>query len=150
VLERIPAGTFYDFGKQVFPGMLEAGAEFYGMRQDAYWCDIGTPGEYRRVHRDALEGRVQLTPPQGARIAGGVLIGAGTRVSPSASIAAPSCIGSACQIDDDASIASSILWQRVSVGARAHIEGAVIASEAAVAPGASIRGGEYGKAARIE
>ena len=75
VLEHIPANTFYDFGKQVFPHLLRSQERFFGMVQDAYWCDVGTPSEYRRVHRDALEGRVTLAPSAGATMHDGILIG---------------------------------------------------------------------------
>ncbi|HXW51502.1 MAG TPA: NDP-sugar synthase [Candidatus Acidoferrales bacterium] len=149
LLERIPQKTFYDFGKQVFPGLLAAGAAFYGMRQQAYWCDIGTPGEYRRVHRDALAGRVALQPPDGARISDGVLLGARAVVAPSAKLVAPVCLGGACEIADGAIVSDSILWRSVRVGARAKVAGAVIADEAVVDPEASVAGGEFGRGAHL-
>ena len=80
LLKRIPEGAFYDFGKQVFPGLLEAGARFYGVRQAGYWCDIGTPREYRRAHFDALSGLVRLRPRGGATVRDGLLIGPGAHV----------------------------------------------------------------------
>ena len=44
IFAQIPAETFYDFGKQVFPDLQSAGAAFYGYHaRGAYWSDIGTP-----------------------------------------------------------------------------------------------------------
>jgi NDP-sugar pyrophosphorylase family protein len=149
LLQRIPEKTFYDFGKQVFPEMLADGGAFYGMRQHAYWCDIGTPGEYRRVHRDALLGRVKLTPPRGARVADGVLIGSKAQISPKARIESPSSIGRGSVVEDGAQINSSILWDGVRVGQDARIENAVLGSGVIVEQGSLIRGGEFGKGMRI-
>lgn len=149
VLERIPANTFYDFGKQVFPAMLDAGAAFFGMSQDAYWCDIGTPAEYRRAHADGLHGRVRLALPEGARLEHGVLLGAGARVSTNASISSPACIGARSIVEDRAHIADSILWHDVRVGRGAAVRGAVLGSGSIVAEAGVIEGGEYGKGARL-
>lgn len=149
VLERIPVNTFYDFGKQVFPAMLQAGAAFFGMSQDAYWCDIGTPAEYRRAHADALQGRVRLTLPPGATLHHGVLRGAGACVSPGATISAPACIGARSVVEDGAHIADSILWQDVRIGRGAVVRGAVLGSGAVVADAGVVEGGEYGKGAQL-
>src|SRR5262249_17301278 len=57
ILEHVPAGEFYDFGKQVFPSLQAASAPFYGYdARGAYWADIGTPGEYRRASYDVVNG----------------------------------------------------------------------------------------------
>lgn len=149
LLQRIPEKTFYDFGKQVFPEMLADGGAFYGMRQQAYWCDIGTPSEYRRVHCDALLGNVELTPPRGAKIVDGVFIGSNAQISTKARIKSPSSIGAGSIVEDGAQITSSILWDGVRVGQGARIEDAVLGSGVVVESGSLIRGGEFGKGARI-
>jgi NDP-sugar pyrophosphorylase family protein len=149
LLQRIPERTFYDFGKQVFPGLLEAKASFFGMRQSAYWCDIGTPGEYRRVHRDALRRHVKLTFPQGAELRDGVLVGARARIDRRARVLGPTCIGAGCRIAADARVESSILWENVRVEARADVVDAILGDDVIVESGAAVRGGEYGKASRL-
>jgi NDP-sugar pyrophosphorylase family protein len=149
VLERIPAATFYDFGKQVFPEMLGSEAQFFGVRQRAYWCDIGTPGEYRRAHFDALSGRVKLTPGPGAAIRDGVLLGAGAIVDKSARIEAPVCIGADCRIDVGAVVESSILWRGVRIGPGARVSNAILADDVVVEAGSVIEGGEYGRGEHI-
>src|SRR6185437_5387809 len=41
IFSNIPAGEFYDFGKQVFSALEEAGEAFYGYSApNAYWVDI--------------------------------------------------------------------------------------------------------------
>ena len=147
LLKRIPAGVFYDFGKQVFPEMLAAGARFYAMRQSAYWCDIGTPSEYRRSHFDALLGAVQLRPRDGATVRDGVLISPGCTIDATARIVAPACIGAGTRIGPNAIVERSILWDDVIVEADAVVRDAVLGEGARVSSGMKIEGGEYGKAA---
>src|SRR5450755_3384216 len=149
VLARIPAAMFYDFGKQVFPEMLASEAQFYGVRQRAYWCDIGTPAEYRRAHFDALSGRVHLTPGRGATIRDGVLVGAGAVVDESARIEAPVCIGADCRIGVGAVVESSILWRGARIGPGARVTNAILADDVIVEPGSVVEGGEYGRGERI-
>lgn len=149
LLDRIPSDTFYDFGKQVFPELLAAGGRFFGMRQDAYWCDIGTLPEYRRIHRDALRGRLRLHLGDGSTLREGVLTGSGATVDPSARLAAPVCIGAGCRIEGGAAVESSILWSGVVVGAGATIRDAVLAQDVRVEAGSCIEGGEYPRAATL-
>lgn len=149
VLARIPAATFYDFGKQVFPEMLASEARFFGMRQRAYWCDIGTPVEYRRAHFDALSGKVRLAPGRGAIARDGVLLGSGAVVDRSARVEAPVCIGADCRIGVGAVIESSILWRGVQVGPGARVTDAVLADGVVVEAGSVVEGGEYGRNERI-
>jgi len=146
VLEHIPANTFYDFGKQVFPHLLRSEERFFGMGQDAYWCDVGTPSEYRRVHRDALEGRVTLKAGEGSVIKDGVLLGRDSKVDPKATIVAPSCIGTGTVVAADAQIIGSILWQGAKIGAGARVRDAVIGAGVKIEPGALVEGGEHATA----
>ena len=149
LLQRIPPNTFYDFGKQVFPELLRDRGAFYGMAQSAYWCDMGTPAEYRRAHMEALRGRIKLKMPENAALRDSVLLGAGARLAADARIIGPACIGAGCVIEAGAQVENSIFWERVMVGARARVRDAVLANGAHVAAAAVVEGGEYGKDARI-
>lgn len=149
LLERIPRNTFYDFGKQVFPGLLSAGARFFGVRQPGYWCDIGTPAEYRRAHFDALTGRVDLRAGEGCVVHDGILVGPEASVDGSATLVAPACIGAGSRVEAKAVVERSILWPNVVVGAESTVRDAVLGSGARVAPATTVIGGEYGNAASL-
>lgn len=133
IFSHIPASTTYDFGKQVFPELQQAGAAFYGYRTDAYWCDIGTPSEYRRVSRDLLTGRFSLPD---------VAPKDGLWVSPSARIAADavvlplSVIGDEVTVEPGARVENGILWQGAVVGAGARVRDSIVGAEYAVPAGA--------------
>ena len=58
VLDAIPAGQFCDFGKDVFPKLLAAGAPLYAMKPRAYIHDIGTPERLAQAQQDFENGLV--------------------------------------------------------------------------------------------
>ena len=63
IFERIPAGTFYDFGRQVLPELVADGVPFHVHRVCGYWSDVGSLGEYSRGNADALRGAVRVAVP---------------------------------------------------------------------------------------
>ena len=149
IFDRIPANTFYDFGKQVFPELLADGLPFYGMQLDGtYWRDVGTPDEYRRATEDMLHSRVIVRGarptgvPEGTqigeevrveapvRVGEGVIIGHGVR------IAGPSVIGDRVKIGKDAVLERAIVWDGAVIGARATVRDSIVGDRYVVAEGA--------------
>ena len=139
IFDRIPAATFYDFGKGVFPALLASGAPFYGMKlSGAYWRDIGTPAEYRLATADVLAGRVHLRGartkgiPSGAHLGddlhldGDVRLGEGVSIGRRVKITGPSVIGDRVQIGDDATIEGSIVWDGATLGDRAALRNSIV------------------------
>lgn len=139
IFDHIPAGVFYDFGKNVFPALQEANAAFYGYdARGAYWCDIGTPGEYRRATRDVLSGAFRI--PGGVPVTSDVWIGAGARVAKDAVITGPSVIGDGVEVASGAHIERSIIWQGSRVGERAVLKDAIVGTNYRVEAGATLDG----------
>lgn len=60
IFDLIPRGEFYDFGRNLFPLLVEKGAPFYGWPMEGYWCDIGTVETYKKACLDAAAGLVRL------------------------------------------------------------------------------------------
>jgi NDP-sugar pyrophosphorylase family protein len=56
VLGTIPAGQFYDFGKDVFPKLLADGQPVYAMQPEAYIQDVGTPERLAKAQHDFERG----------------------------------------------------------------------------------------------
>jgi len=56
VLDVIPAGRFYDFGKDVFPKLLAEGQPVYAMKPEAYIQDVGTPERLAKAQHDFEQG----------------------------------------------------------------------------------------------
>lgn len=56
VLDAIPAGQFYDFGKDLFPKLLAEDGRLYAMKPRAYIQDVGTPERLSKAQRDFADG----------------------------------------------------------------------------------------------
>ncbi|MDB5092707.1 MAG: Nucleoside-diphosphate-sugar pyrophosphorylase [Candidatus Eremiobacteraeota bacterium] len=139
IFDRIPAETFYDFGKQVFPELLADGLPFYGMKlEGAYWRDIGTPDEYRRATADVVNGRVAIPGaratgvPMGVRVPADARIDANVRIGErvvfgsGVRIGGPTVIGDDAVLEDGAVLERSIVWNRARIGERATLRDAIV------------------------
>jgi NDP-sugar pyrophosphorylase family protein len=152
IFERIPANTFYDFGKQVFPELLRDGLPFYAMKLDgAYWRDIGTPDEYRRATEDVLYGRVTIAGARatgvpasarvdaGARIEDPVRVGEGAQIDAGARVVGPSVIGDRVRIGEGATLERAIVWNGSTIGAGAVVRDTIVGERYIVDPGATLQ-----------
>ena len=62
----VPEDAPFDFAKDLFPVLMSAGREIFGLPMEGYWCDIGTPRAYFQCNLDALDGRLRLAAAEGA------------------------------------------------------------------------------------
>jgi NDP-sugar pyrophosphorylase family protein len=137
IFDYIPAGEFYDFGKNVFPALQQAGAEFYGFdARGAQWHDIGTPAEYRAATAAVLTGKLHVP---GIAVHGDVWIGRGASVAQTARVAGPSVIGDGVTVEEGARIERSILWQGSRIGKGAVLQDTIVGMNYEVAPGAVLK-----------
>ncbi len=155
IFEHIPAEGAPDFGRDVFPFLIQEKAPFYGLPVDGYWCDIGTLGQYLMAHRDVLSGAVGIGVP-GRRIRPGVwvgegasldpsvtlrppvLIGEGARVGRDASVGPYVAVGDRCVIGEAATISGSVIWNNTHVGRCATLVDCVVGSECYLEAGSSL------------
>lgn len=155
VLDLIPSGEFYDFGKQVFPGLLEAGLPFVGYKTEEYWRDVGNLHEYRECHDDFFNGdlKMDLTVEQTgdglwigedcsihltANIEGPCVIGPRCVIGPGATIKDKSVLSNDCVIGAGATVSHSILWSRSRVEPGTHLEGCIVGFDCHVYSNAAI------------
>lgn len=103
VFELIPRNTFYLFGKQFFPQMLEQRRPLYGHLTASYWKDVGNLEVYQQTHYDALAGRVAINFPM-KEVRKYVWIGDNVEIDPSAEIGYPVAIGNDCRIESGAKV----------------------------------------------
>lgn len=115
ILDLIPEKTFYDFGRQLFPLLLEKGVSFYGYQFEDFWCDIGSLREYKQAHWNILNEKTRISPP-GTKIRGGVWVEEGARVAPGATLISPVLIGRGTVIGEGA-----VLQGPVSIGSNVHV-----------------------------
>lgn len=145
VLAEVPKGQPCMFERQVFPGLLAAGAPVYAFPSTDYWIDIGTPEKYRQVQYDLLEGRCpsplpNATPTAGAAprldpsavVDGPVLFGSRCTVGAGARITGPAVVGDGCTVLDGSTVDRAIIWAGARIGQGASVRECVIGERTSV------------------
>lgn len=147
-----------DFGRHVFPYLLENGYRVFGWDMgSSYWRDLGRPKMYLEANKDFLERRVEplqpkgeLKDPAGIWVAGElelepeaiiippVAIGSNVRVGGKAVVGPYVSIGDGCIISPEARIRNSVIWSDVKVGPKTVIDGSILASDVVVGAGARL------------
>ena len=155
IFEWIPENKKYDFAKDLFPSLLATDEKINGVLVRGKWTDVGSSAAYRQAQRwmlDALPGTTiegNFTT-RNARIKGPLSIGNNVSIGSNSSLVGPivigeyttigdnvligpySVIGSNCNIDNNAKILSSYLFDNVSIGKDSNISGGVVADETIV------------------
>lgn len=122
VFDLIPADRPYDFGRELFPALVESREPFYAWEHGYYWNDVGSIEEYQRGNFDALEGRVAVEKP-GRQVARGIWVGAETRIDRDVVMVPPVCIGDRCVIEQGCRLLGPVIVgpdTTVSSGAILH------------------------------
>ena len=131
-MDLVPEKQEYDFGKNLFPLLLERNLGLYGYIAQGYWKDIGSLSEYQDAHMDAIRGDVKLhiegvrkdnlivgegtiveTKP--CNISGTCVVGKNCRIHEGA-ILSNSVIGDNCEIFPGAVIRNSVIWKNCKIG----------------------------------
>lgn len=158
ILDLIPEGEFYDFGKNVFPELQRERSAFYGLEMTgAYWRDVGTPNEYRLATADVLEGKVRLVGSgrmrgfasdavlgDDVKLEGDVRIGSRAVLGDGVRVIGPSVIGDRVVVGPGATIDASIVWDGTTIGRNARVADSIIGIDYEIAAGASIEGAILG------
>lgn len=155
IFDFIPKAKFFDFGRDVWPLLLEKKKPIFGYEMNSYWCDIGNLQEYKRAEREALEGKVKIKIP-GKIKNKNVWIGENTFIHPQVKITGPAVIGSNCQIEkgvvidafttignnnfieENARLSDCILWSGVHVAKGVHLRNCVIGNQAKISENISV------------
>lgn len=168
VLNDIPAGEEYDFAKDLFPKLLEAGRPMYGYVMQGYWEDIGNIEQYLDAQKAALDGGIKGLQIPGDEIQPGVHVGKGSRieedqieapvvlgesveVASGARVGPHSVIAAKVRIAAGASVARSTVDERTVIGEGAGLDGALIMKDCVIGPRARLlEGSALGDGVEIE
>ncbi len=145
------------FEREVFPGLLDAGARVEGFAWEGVWADLGTPDRYRRGHRLVLDGAMEWPPVAAipdrgdgvrvdadARVAdtatlvGPVLVAAGAQIGPDAVVGPHATLGATSRVGRDARVTDSVLRREAVVGDRVVAVGLLAGVGARVEPDARL------------
>ena len=124
ILNFIPDRKFFDFGKQVFPLLLEKRAPFFAWAASGYWKDIGTPREYLEANMDALEGRAGLEP-LGREVSPGIWREAGARTE-GAQLDPPAALGADCRLEQGSRVRRCVIGAGAKIGEAARLDRCVV------------------------
>ncbi len=145
VLKHVPTDRPYDFSKELFPLLLEMGRPIYGCVLGGYWQDIGNLDQYRQANFDALDERVQLDIG-GIRIRGNVWLGEGVDLAELEAVEGPAYIGSYCRISPQATIAPySVLGTSVTVREGARTSHSIVDASTYIGRSAVVEGAIIGR-----
>lgn len=126
-LDRFEGDGPLSFEREVFPGLLDAGAVLLGVPSGAYWQDLGTPERYLAGHRDALEGRCDWPLAPGMRAEPGpVAVHEDAKVSAEADLGAGTVVGPGVVIGPGARVAESVLHAGARVEPEAQVRRAIL------------------------
>lgn len=139
ILSLIPKNMFYDFGRNLFPLLVEKKLPFYGFEMDSYWKDIGNPKNYVSANFDVLSNKVKIPfkiAKNGkgskinskSKISKGAMIGNNCIIEENALIIGKVVIGDNCIIRNGAKIENSVIWKETIVGSHAKINSSIIGS----------------------
>lgn len=147
VLSLIPTDRPYDFGRELFPMMVEKDLGVFGYQASGYWCDIGDTQAYVQANVDMLSGRIALEDGHdrdkknniiaksarinsGARIIPPCYIGSGAHVATGTQIGPYAVLGERTEAFRQSHIKRSILWEGAQVDEYAELSGCVVGENA--------------------
>jgi mannose-1-phosphate guanylyltransferase/phosphomannomutase len=160
ILNYIPKGENYDFGKDLFPRLMREGVELIAGNAEGYWRDVGNPESYRDVYDDILNGKVNLKIPgektvfpsgvlysempyefeKGVEIIGTVILGKNVRLAKGVKLNNV-VLGDNVSIGADSKIRNSVMWNDITVGKNAMLDACVICNNNTIGKNVTVKAG---------
>lgn len=131
IFDYIPANTFYDFAKNVFPNLLKD-RQINVFQVDEYWSDIGTLEQYKQSTQDLFENLYTFNHDKINKTQDGSYICGKTDLPQNIKFIGNSVIGDNCVIGNNVVLENCILWNGVEIGDDVCLKDCVIASNTRV------------------
>jgi mannose-1-phosphate guanylyltransferase len=142
-VEGIPETRAVSIELEVFPRLIESGAQVFAFVSRGYWMDVGTPEKYLQATFDALEGRIR-----GMRYPA-PYVEATASVSLRSHLGRWVVIGPGASVDDHAEVEDSVVLAGAVVGRGARVRASVVGPGCRVGDGAVVEGAVLGEGARV-
>jgi len=165
VLSLIPEAEKFDFSKNLFPLLLNAGKPLFGSKLSGLWKDIGRPGDLLEANLEMAARKGKRIEAYGVRISGsvcattfsasgavlegplylggGVEVGSGTRLSSSA-------VGSGTVIGRGSVVQGSLLMDRCCLSDDCIVKGSLLGEECKLGPGVALVDSVLGDGVTLE
>ncbi len=145
ILDEIPKDENYDFGKDLFPSLMQSDVTLWGYDASGYWRDVGNPESYREVFEDVFTKKVDLIKrgkthnhvdgvlfieddnqlDKSIEIIGEVVIGKNVTISRNVKL--KNCvIGDDTIVEENCKISNTIIWNDVKIGKNGIFDSCVI------------------------
>lgn len=142
IFKYIPANTFYDFAKNVFPLLLENNKAINTHVIKEYWTDIGTLKQYKSSCFDILDKIIEIEPPYDGKgwcdsssnincsyeDSCNLVAGKGTFIDKNVKLSGNVIIGDNCIIKEGARIKDSIIWDNVILDFNSTVENSIVSN----------------------
>lgn len=137
-LRAVPEGATYDFSKQLFPALLDAGKKLQGVPIEGFWMDVGRPA-------DLITASHALGQKHGKKEG----LRESAKVDPKARLARVDCYpGSA--VEANATVEDAILYDGARIEPDAVVRGTILAPDAVIGKGARVTDCVLGRGARVK
>ncbi len=127
IFSYIPADTFFDFAKNVFPMLIQNNIPVNTYVSEGYWSDIGSIEQYKKSNIELLDGIVSSYIPEVHNAKNGRYISGGNFKSGLNSEFIGRCvIGNNCTVGLNSKIINSILWDNIIIKDNVTVENSII------------------------
>jgi mannose-1-phosphate guanylyltransferase/phosphomannomutase len=124
ILENIPDGRSFDFGKDLFPFLLKNNYKLSGYLDENYWCDVGDLDAYYECNKHAVDGMIKIIK-ESANYKD-YKNNNENRENKENKCSRYSVIGKNCEIGENCEIIDSIIHDGVKIGANTKIINSII------------------------
>jgi mannose-1-phosphate guanylyltransferase len=135
-IHEVPEATKFDFSKQLFPKLLEAGEPLYARAIDGLWMDVGRPEDLLQASIVMAERRHGGAYREGATVHGEATV-------------RRSNLYQGSRVERGALVEESIVYRDASVGRNAVVRSSIVCEEAEVGEDATVEDGVVGAGARV-
>lgn len=135
ILEKIPYGEPYDFGKQLFPKLISEGETIHGYVGKGTWIDTGRPNDMIRANQVMTE--KYGTDYSKERFTGRMILNTNERKL-GGNISGNSFIGSDVSMSKGSEINSSAVYNNVTVEKNVKIDNSLILDSVRIKSGTTI------------
>ena len=131
VIDQIPAGKVVSIEREIFPDLVDRGRAIYGLVDDSYWIDIGTPSALLQGSIDVVRNIANSTVLDGVPLehrSQDYVAHEGAVIEPGSIVTGGSAIGRGAHVGAGALVDGSIVCEGATVLAGAQIHKSFVAA----------------------
>lgn len=128
IFDYIPENQFYDFAKNVFPKLLEAG-QINTFEVKGYWNDIGTISQYKQSIQDVFNGVCKVGSCDIKETNLGSYVAGKSRIPETVRFVGNSVVGDNCKIGEYVKLENCVIFDNAEIRTGSELSDCVILPE---------------------